>query len=237
MGTGTWVVGAGVMIFGLVTVGCGGSSGFLRDATTANAHQYRQEVVAVRYVKSVEASDTVTSVFCIIPTSSEGMYATTMKELHAEAQLKPNQLLENIREDHSFAFYFFFCTSTLTLSADVTELYPPGTPLPSASVSQPRTTMPTPPESEGTTACDVAYAQLVRLMDPLRRIYPNASLQQPFPLKTRFIPMCMLQSPEVQQCLQARFLKENVEECSKRFGELDPRDRRQLFNTFLSNFE
>jgi hypothetical protein len=59
-----------------------------------------------------------------------------MEDLHAWARLKPNQMLVNIREDRKVMVYFFYCTSTLTLSADVIEFSPEGKPPLTASPGQ-----------------------------------------------------------------------------------------------------
>lgn len=216
----------------LALAGCGSGSGFLRDATTANQHQYRQEVGTVTYLRSASGSSSAGSIFCAIPVETDGQYKTAMQELHAQAKLQPNQVLENLREDHiTQAYFFFYCVSTLTLSADVVELRPVGAPPPSLAT----TSQPAPAQAQ--PACELAYAQLPRLAAPLKRLYPNADLAPTPPAKSRFIPACFEQPDDVQSCLQASFLESHLDACKDVFESLPPRARKRLFLTFLTDFE
>ena len=103
--------------------GCGRNSGFLRDANTVNEHQFRMEIAAQRYARSVSGSSSIGSLFCIIPMSN-GAYKDAMAALHAEAKLQMNEVIENIREDHAFIAYVFYCEDDLILSADVYQVTP-----------------------------------------------------------------------------------------------------------------
>jgi hypothetical protein len=233
----------------LAVCGCGVTSGFLRDATTVNQHQYRQEVAAVRYVRSAAGSSSIGAVFCSIPVSGgEAPYKEAMAALHKDAALKPNEVLENIREDHTITAYLvFYCTIMLTISADVIELLPPGTAVPPA---HPSLTKPTsdarsdsPPEAEaagsGTTSpdCDHAYDDLAQLIKPFRWLYPNAAFLVPPPPRARFVMACADQPEDVQRCLQGPYLKAHADECKGTFAQLTSKARQRLFSVFLSDYE
>ena len=210
--------------------GCGTSVGFLRESASLNQHTYQQQVAAVRYVKSVEASTDINAILCAIPTSDSTPYATTMAELHKKAALQPNQVLESIREDRGYRSWFgFWCTTTLTISADVIELIPPGAPIPTKASNH--------HDDESAGPCGSAYAQLPMLSDVFKRLYPNAAPLDPPPSRRSFVDACSGLSEEAQQCLQARYLREHVDECRQTFGAMKSRTRRELFNTFLSDFE
>jgi hypothetical protein len=103
--------------------GCGASSGFLRDATSSQRFDYTMSVSGVRYLKSVSGTSSNGSLFCVIPTSAD-LYQQAMQSLYASAQLQPNQVVMNLREDYAFRSYLFFCSRQLTLSGDVFELTP-----------------------------------------------------------------------------------------------------------------
>jgi hypothetical protein len=104
-------------------VGCGRNSGFLRDANTANEHQFRMELAAQRYSRSVAGSSSIRSILCLIPMSN-GAYKDAMASLHAQARLQTNEVLENIREDHAFLSYLVYCEDSLIISADVYDVVP-----------------------------------------------------------------------------------------------------------------
>jgi hypothetical protein len=111
-----------VLLAGLAFLGCG-RSGFVHDASSIDTHQFRMEVSAQRYVRSVSGAASIGFVLCAIPTSG-GAYRSAMTALHAEAQLKTNEVLVNIREDHTFLPLLFYCQEDLILSADVYEVVP-----------------------------------------------------------------------------------------------------------------
>jgi hypothetical protein len=115
-----WTRIAIVLLTGLAVVACG-HSGFVHDASSA--HQFRMEISAQRYVRSVSGAASTAFVFCAIPTSG-GAYRSAMAALHAEAQLKTNEVLANIREDHTFLTLLLYCEDDLILSADVYEVVP-----------------------------------------------------------------------------------------------------------------
>jgi len=120
-------------LLSLLVAGCGGSSGFLRGSVTQVQVQHGD----FRVVKtSLHASAETGKVFCLIPTDDGQVYRHAMEDLHAWARLKPNQMLVNIREDRKVMVYFFYCTSTLTLSADVIEFSSEGKPPLTASPGQ-----------------------------------------------------------------------------------------------------
>jgi hypothetical protein len=114
-----------LLVFSLLAalVGCGRISGSFLSASSANEHQFRMEIAAQRYARSVSGSASVGSILCAIPTGG-GAYRTAMAALHAEAQLKTNEVLVNIREDHTFLTLLLYCEDDLILSADVYEVIP-----------------------------------------------------------------------------------------------------------------
>lgn len=103
--------------------GCGLNSGFIRDSSSAQVMDYRMEISASRYLRSVSGSASDGAILCIFPIDGQ-QYTRAMNELYAAAALKPNEALQNLREDHSFRFYLFYCKNTLTVSGDVMELTP-----------------------------------------------------------------------------------------------------------------
>ena len=110
-----------------LVAGCGRTSGFLRDANSINEHQFRMEIAARRYARSVSGSLTIGFFFCMIPMKN-GAYKDAMAALHAEAKLQTNEVIENIREDHAFIAYVFYCEDRLIISADVYEVAAVATP-------------------------------------------------------------------------------------------------------------
>jgi hypothetical protein len=112
----------------VVLAGCGRNSGFLRDANTINEHQFRMDITAQSYERSVMGSSAIPSILCIIPLD-DAPYAHAMTELHTQAKLERNEVLENIREDHAFVVYFgMYCLDKLTISADVYQVMPVAVP-------------------------------------------------------------------------------------------------------------
>jgi hypothetical protein len=215
----------------LLLAGCGTSSGFLRDAANINQHQYRQEVGAVRYSRSVFGTWTSGAVLCIIPVGlGDGPYKEAMSALHQQANLQTNQVLENIREDHSFAVYLFYCTSTVTVSADVIDLLPSGAQ--TASTDGTKDAPPTPNAPE----CNKAYADLGGMLRPFRKLYGGGAFSRT-PDNARFLTVCAKQPETVQHCLDAEYLGGNIEECRTVFGELPPVVRKRIFSTFLDDYE
>jgi hypothetical protein len=103
--------------------GCGASGGFLRDAVSTQRFDYQLNVSGVRYLKSVSGTSSTGSLFCAIPTSAD-LYQQAMQHLHASAQLQPNQVVMNLREDYAVRSYLFFCSRQLIISGDVFELTP-----------------------------------------------------------------------------------------------------------------
>lgn len=103
----------------MASVGCGVTSGFLRDSMT----QTQIQGPGFRIVKTGLSSTVHTgAVFCSIPTGEGELYRRGMEQLNAQAKLYPNQMLVNLREDVKTAAYLvFYCKYTLTLSADVIE--------------------------------------------------------------------------------------------------------------------
>ena len=119
--------------------GCGISGGFLRDSISSQRFDFKMDVAGVSYVQSVSGSASSGSVLCLFPIAST-LYDTAMRNLYASAQLEPNQVVMNLREDHAIrSFLGFYCTHTVHISGDVFQLTPasPGTPkVSSASLSQ-----------------------------------------------------------------------------------------------------
>jgi hypothetical protein len=106
--------------------GCGYTSGFIRDSRSANVVEYRFDVAGERFVRQVSGSADVGYLFCFIPLE-RGAYKRAMGALYAEAHLAPNQVVMNLREDHTTVSYVgFYCSSTLTVSGDVFEFAPKG---------------------------------------------------------------------------------------------------------------
>ncbi|WP_375770753.1 hypothetical protein NR798_07585 [Archangium gephyra] len=118
--------------------GCGISGGFLRDSISSQRFDFKMDVAGVSYVQSVSGSATSGSVLCLFPISST-LYDTAMRNLYAAAQLEPNQVVMNLREDHTIRSFVFYCSHTVHISGDVFQLTPaaPGAPkVSSASLSQ-----------------------------------------------------------------------------------------------------
>jgi hypothetical protein len=170
-----------------------------------------------------------------------------MVALHKDAALKPNEVLENIREDHTITAYLvFYCTITLTISADVIELIPPATATPPAPSSSTKPTTDarsdSPTEADATSAatspdCDLAYDDLGQLIKPFRWLYPNAAFLVPPPPRARFVMACVDQPEDVQRCLRGPYLKVHADECKGTFAHLSSKARQRLFAVFLSDYE
>jgi hypothetical protein len=112
----------------LAVAGCGLNHGFIRDDTSAHELKYEMKISGQRFIKTASGSATDGSVLCFIPISSE-VYKRAMDDLYANADLGPNQDLINLREDHGIRSWFFvYCTGALTISGDVIELTPEGSP-------------------------------------------------------------------------------------------------------------
>jgi hypothetical protein len=107
----------------LVATGCGYNSGFLHDASSGDQHQYRMEISAVRYDRTVSGTAGLTSILCAIPLD-HGLYKQAMAALMSEAKLKENEILENVRTDSDPTCYLVFGKSRLTISADVYAVIP-----------------------------------------------------------------------------------------------------------------
>ncbi len=104
--------------------GCGLSGGFIRDSTSNQLIDYRMDVSGVRYLKSVSGTSSTGAVFCIIPMSAD-LYQKAMQSLYAAAELGPNQMVMNLREDHVTRSYLgVYCTTSLIVSGDVVEFTP-----------------------------------------------------------------------------------------------------------------
>lgn len=114
-------LGAGLL------AGCGATGGFIRDSVSTQQLEYRMDVSGVRYVKPASGSASTGAVLCIIPLGSN-LYQEAMQELYLSAELAPNQVIMNLREDYSVrAYLFFYCSRQITVSGDVFELTPSGT--------------------------------------------------------------------------------------------------------------
>ena len=113
-----------VAIFSFGTLaGCGLNSGFIRDSTSSQVMDYRMEIMSTKYVRSVSGSASNGSILCIFPLNGE-QYARALNEVYRYAALKTNETLQNLREDHEFRFYLFYCNHILTVSGDVVSLMP-----------------------------------------------------------------------------------------------------------------
>lgn len=232
----------------LLATGCYNTTGFLRDATTANSHQYRQDVGAIRYSRTVEAATSTGALLCAIPFGADPPYATAMRGLQENAKLKTNEVLENIREDHSItAFLVFWCVTTLTLSADVTEITAPGVPFPEDVKAkpepkpepklepkvEPKPALTVPDETSipaTSSTCELAFQTLFQTLQSLRRIYPNVAAAPV--TKPNFLAVCAQQPKEVQWCIRAAYLRDNIDTCRVTFGDMAPAQRKRLFSTF-----
>ena len=114
--------------------GCGFSHGFIRDSTTEHSFRYQMNLGGVRFVKPVYGSAAHGLLFCMIPLSGE-IYSRAMEDMYEKAQLQPNQIVVNLREDLSFkAFLIFYCSTQVTVSGDVIELLPAGASSPGSSI-------------------------------------------------------------------------------------------------------
>ncbi|HEX9242047.1 MAG TPA: hypothetical protein VF875_06345 [Anaeromyxobacter sp.] len=47
-----------------------------------------------------------------------------MEDLHQSAALKPNEVIQNLREDSQHLFVLFYCQHSLAISGDVIEIVP-----------------------------------------------------------------------------------------------------------------
>jgi hypothetical protein len=174
-------------------------------------------------VKSVAASTDSNAILCVIPTASDPPYATTMAEIHKAAALQPNQVLENLREDHTYRSWLgFYCTTTLTISGDVIELVP---------------TKATADATEEPTPCAAAYEQLGLLPGAIRRVYPKASAAIPSAPRPAFMKLCLAQTEPVQACIQARYLQEHVDECAAVLRAMPARDRWELLTPLVTGYD
>lgn len=117
--------------------GCGYSSGGLRGANSSVDVQIRIDASRVAYVKTVTGSATTRTVFCLMPVNDGNRYSGAMAELRDAARLKPNQFLANVREDTVTMFYLFFCSTELTVSAEIVEVTPSVAPSPAVPAPPP----------------------------------------------------------------------------------------------------
>ena len=114
----------GVLAVG--AMGCGSTSGFLRDSHTITENQFKMEVSQIRYSRSVSGTAKVGEALCVIPLG-DSAYMHAMENLYSTARMGPNEVLTNFREDHSFLTYLgFYCQTMITISADVMEVTPVG---------------------------------------------------------------------------------------------------------------
>jgi hypothetical protein len=240
--------------------GCGRSSGFLPDASSVSEHAFRMEISAERYSRSVSGSSSVGSLFCLIPMGN-GAYKDAMAALHAEAKLRTNEVLENVRADHAFLPFLLYCDDQLIVSADVYQVTPAGTharsePPPEAAASfgtsfsraSASDSFSTPSNpyvispggASGADAgprdpetCERAFAELTPDMPSLlRTILPNARFMEA-PPKAAFLAACTGQVDDVQLCLKATFLRSHMEPCRGAFRDLSSDQRARLFGAFL----
>jgi hypothetical protein len=106
--------------------GCGFRSGLLRDSSTHQNVELRMDVAQVHYQRSAEGSESIGMLFCAIPLG-EGQYTRAMGELHRNANLQPNEILVNYREDHGFTTILgVWCNDKVIISADVLRVVPVG---------------------------------------------------------------------------------------------------------------
>jgi hypothetical protein len=104
--------------------GCGASVGFLRDTHSGTLIQPTLNITEFRHIKTVYGTAEYTSVLCLFPLGGD-VFRHAMENLHKSAGLKQNQLVLNLREDHTLLAYFFFaCNYAVTISGDVTEFGP-----------------------------------------------------------------------------------------------------------------
>ncbi len=97
---------------------CGFGWGSVRDANSIHSFNYDMSK-GFRFLRTVRGVAHRNTVLCIIPDDST-LYADAMDGLHAEADMGLNQALVNLREDTVTRSYLgLYCTTTLTLSADL----------------------------------------------------------------------------------------------------------------------
>jgi hypothetical protein len=81
--------------------------------------------------------------------------------------------------------------------------------------------------------CERAYPRLnVDLPGVFHTLFPYAKFMDA-PPKDAFVAACREQVDDVQICLQAAFLKSDLEGCRRVFRALTPEQTKQLFGTFL----
>jgi hypothetical protein len=103
----------------VVSAACSVSGGFVRDAR--GALDLRIDVANVQYLRTVSGTAEVGSVLCAIPLE-DGAYDRAMRALNGSANLGPNQVVLNLREDRSVVTFLVYCLHRVTISGDVVEL-------------------------------------------------------------------------------------------------------------------
>jgi hypothetical protein len=116
---------------GLLGSACSISGGFVRDGRGSQPFDLRMDVGGVQYLKTVSGTAESASVLCAIPLEG-GVYDRAMRALNTSARLANNQIVANLREDHSVRTYLLYCVHTVTISGDVLELSPARASVPAA---------------------------------------------------------------------------------------------------------
>ena len=108
---------------------------------------------------------------------------------------------------------------------------PHGPASPRAAPSTPTTDAP--PRVSDPALCERAYPRLnADLPSAFYTLFPYAKFIDA-PPKDAFVAACREQVDDVQICLQATFLKSDLEGCRRVFRALTPEQTKQLFGTFL----
>jgi hypothetical protein len=110
----------------VLLLGCSGTTSSIRRDHGELLLPTRMSLDGFQHIRPVSGSATTGSAFCAFPLG-DALYGEAMRDLYAHVQLGPNQILLNLREDRADRRYFgLYCSSTLTVSADVVQLTPQG---------------------------------------------------------------------------------------------------------------
>ena len=104
----------------VVVSSCGGSGGFIRDASTLHFIQHQIPAKTFRFVKNVSGEASTGSVFCSIPIYPD-VYMRARDAMYQNAKLTPNQAITDLIEDHTTRFYLFYCEHYVVISGTVVE--------------------------------------------------------------------------------------------------------------------
>lgn len=207
------------------------------------------ELSSVRYARTVAGAAQLFSLLCVVPLD-HGLYQQAMASLHAEARLKPNEVLENIRTDDDPSCFLVLGIRSLTVSADVYDLTPEHAaataPAPAAAPEQPRPSaamtygapreappvvrQPSPPPlpTGDYTQCNTAFDRIADLARLWAEWFGGYPLDETNAVRTSFNRICGRLSDETQQCLIAAYGRAHRDACAARLKALPTATRGEL---------